>query len=71
LTQVIDDMFIMRIILLDENHSDGVIQGYEVEEIIMVVIQWEEERSTCQGQFQSFKGFVSDGILDELGPLFE
>jgi hypothetical protein len=47
-------MFVMRIILLDENHRDGVIQGGEVEEIIATVIGGEEKQSTCHGQFQRF-----------------
>jgi hypothetical protein len=36
-------MFIVRIILLDENHSDGVVQGCEVEEIIATIIRGEEK----------------------------
>jgi hypothetical protein len=64
-------MFVRRIILLDENHSDGVVLGCEVEEIIMAVTRWEEKWGTCQRQFQSFKSFVGSGIRYELRPLFE
>jgi hypothetical protein len=64
-------MLVMRIILLNKNHSDGVIRGCEVEEIITTVIEGEEKWSMCQGQFQSFEGFVCDGIPYELRPLFE
>jgi hypothetical protein len=64
-------MFIMRIILLDDNHSDGIIRGGEVEEVIMTIIRGEEKRSMCQGQFQSFKRFFCDGVPYELETLFE
>jgi hypothetical protein len=64
-------MFIVRIILLDENHSDGVFQGCEVEEIITTVIRREEKWGTCERQFQSFESFVGSGIRYELRPFLD
>jgi hypothetical protein len=65
-------MFIMRIILLDENHRDGVIPGCKVEEIIKAIIQGERGEKYVLGTVSKLlKIFVGDGIPYELRPLFE
>jgi hypothetical protein len=66
LTQVINNMFVMRIILLDENHANSVLRGRKIKEIIATVIWRKEKRGSCEGQLQSFKIFVANGIPYEL-----
>jgi hypothetical protein len=43
--QVVNNMFVMSIILLDKNHANDVIRGNKVKEIIMTVIEGKEKRS--------------------------
>jgi hypothetical protein len=45
----------MRIILLDENHSDGVIRGWEVEKIIMIVIGGGREAENMSGKVSNIQ----------------
>jgi hypothetical protein len=66
LTQVINNMFFVRIILLDENHANSVLRGSKIEEIIANVIGRKEKRSSREGQLQSFKSIVGNGIPDGL-----
>jgi hypothetical protein len=65
-TQVVNNMFIVRIILLDENHANSVLRGSKIKEIIATIIRRKEKWSSCEGQLQSFKSIVGNGIPDEL-----
>ena len=43
-TQVVNNMFVVRIILLDENHANSRLRGRKIKEIIATVIEGEEKR---------------------------
>jgi hypothetical protein len=66
LNQVVNNMFVMGIILLDENHANSVLRGNKIKEIIVIVIGGKKKRISCEGQLQSFKSIVSNGIPDKL-----
>jgi hypothetical protein len=59
-------MFIMRIILLEKNHANGILLGNKIKKIITTIIRRKEKRSSHEGQIQSLKSIVGSGIPDEL-----